>query len=94
MIQTLVENGIKHGVSKLTEGGLIQVKTFLDNGRLKIRVRNSGRFDPSLLKDGKGLGIDNTMKRLSLIYGSQASFTINTQADNMVLTELEIPLIR
>ena len=94
MIQTLVENGIKHGISKLTEGGLIQVKTFLENGRLKILVRNSGKFDPTLLQDGKGLGIDNTLKRLKLIYGNQAFFKINTQTDNTVLTELEIPLIR
>ena len=36
MIQTLVENGIKHGVSKLTKGGIIHVKTYVDNDRLKI----------------------------------------------------------
>jgi two-component system LytT family sensor kinase len=94
MIQTLVENGIKHGISKLTEGGFIQVKTFLQDGRLKILVRNSGKFDSALIKDGKGLGIDNTLKRLNLIYGQQASFSIKTQVDNTVLTELEIPLIR
>ena len=42
MIQTLVENGIKHGVSKLKEGGLIQIKTRVENNRLKIHIRNSG----------------------------------------------------
>ena len=35
MIQTLVENGIKHGISKLTPGGVIQLKTFVDNNHLK-----------------------------------------------------------
>ena len=44
MIQTLVENGIKHGVSKLKEGGIIQVMTKVDHEFLKIYVRNSGHF--------------------------------------------------
>ena len=35
MIQTLVENGIKHGISKLTPGGVIQLKTFVDEQSLK-----------------------------------------------------------
>ena len=36
MIQTLVENGIKHGISKLTPGGVIQLKTFVDNNHLEF----------------------------------------------------------
>ncbi|MBK8290183.1 MAG: hypothetical protein IPK96_03685 [Flammeovirgaceae bacterium] len=44
MIQTLVENGVKHGISKLTEGGLIQLKTKVENGKLNINIRNSGQY--------------------------------------------------
>lgn len=44
MIQTLVENGIKHGISKLTLGGTINVKTIAENSRLKIQIRNSGQI--------------------------------------------------
>jgi len=94
MVQTLVENGIKHGISKLTEGGIVQVKTFLKDGRLMIIVRNSGKLDPKNQNEWKGLGIENTMKRLKLIYGEQAIFNIRTEDDKTVLTELEIPLIR
>lgn len=90
MIQTLVENGIKHGISRLTAGGMIQMKTLVENNRLKIRIRNSGRLNGErTTKDG--LGLKNTVQRLKLIYGDEASFRIVNENDNFVLTEIIIP---
>jgi two-component system LytT family sensor kinase len=93
MIQTLVENGIKHGVSQLTEGGIIQVKTRVDNDYLKIYIRNSGQFQLNgAKKKSGGLGLGNTRQRLKLIYGEEASFRILTENNNsFVLTEIIIP---
>lgn len=90
MIQTLVENGIKHGISRLTAGGIIQVKTVVENDRLKIRIRNSGRLNGERTSKG-GLGLRNTVQRLKLIYGDEASFRIVNENDNFVLTEIIIP---
>ena len=93
MIQTLVENGIKHGISKLTEGGLVQIKTRVDGDHLKIHVRNSGKFviNGHNKKEPGGLGLENTRQRLKLIYGDEASFRILSENDNFVLTEIIIP---
>ena len=92
MIQTLVENGIKHGISKLTEGGLVQIKTKVDGDHLTIQIRNSGRLDTNgYAPDAGGLGLDNTRQRLRLIYGDDASFKILSENDNFVLTEIIIP---
>ena len=91
MIQTLVENGIKHGISRLTAGGLIQMQTEVENGRLKIRIRNSGRLINGGRSGPTGLGIKNTVQRLKLLYGEEASFRIVNENDNFVLTELVIP---
>lgn len=93
MIQTLVENGIKHGISKLTEGGLVQIKTKVDGDHLKIHIRNSGKFvvNGHKKESGGGLGLENTKQRLKLIYGDEASFRILTEKDNFVLTEIIIP---
>lgn len=91
MIQTLVENGIKHGISKLTAGGVIQLKTRVENGYLKIHIRNSGRLINGERKNPKGLGLKNTVQRLKLIYGDDASFRIVNENDNFVLTEVIIP---
>jgi two-component system, LytTR family, sensor kinase len=92
MIQTLVENGIKHGISRLTQGGTIHLKTLVDKNRLKIQIRNSGHLLNGARK-GKfgGTGIKNTMQRLKLLYGDEASFRIVNESNNFVLTEIIIP---
>jgi len=93
MVQTLVENGIKHGVSKLTQGGSILLKTSVKDDRLKIQVRNSGAYVNGERKSSGGMGLDNTTQRLKLIYGDEATFKILTEKDNFVLVEIEIPHI-
>ncbi|HZI23900.1 MAG TPA: histidine kinase [Chryseolinea sp.] len=91
MIQTLVENGIKHGISKLTPGGVIQLKTFVDNNHLRIHIRNSGHLLNGTKRGKGGLGLKNTVQRLKLLYGEEASFRIVNENDNFVLTEIVIP---
>jgi two-component system, LytTR family, sensor kinase len=94
MVQTLVENGIKHGVSKLTEGGLIAVKTIVEGGNLRIQIRNSGHYHQyhvNGIKRKGGLGLKNTAQRLKLLYGENASFKIENESDTFVLTEVIIP---
>ncbi|HEY3405071.1 MAG TPA: histidine kinase [Ohtaekwangia sp.] len=91
MIQTLVENGIKHGISKLTRGGLIQVKTVVSNDHLKIHIRNSGHLINGYKRNKHGLGLENTIQRLKLLYGDESSFRIVNENDNFVLTEIIIP---
>jgi two-component system, LytTR family, sensor kinase len=92
MVQTLVENGIKHGISKLKDGGVIQIKTKVENDRLKIHIRNSGHFELNeAKKTSVGMGLDNTRQRLKLIYGDEASFRILTESNTFVLTEIIIP---
>jgi two-component system, LytTR family, sensor kinase len=93
MVQTLVENGIKHGISKLTEGGVIELTTLVEHDYLKIQIRNSGRYDfkSASTKKEVGLGLENTKQRLKLIYGNDASFRILNENNNFVLTEIIIP---
>ena len=96
MIQTLVENGIKHGVAKRTEGGEIHLKSKLlttSNGsKLKIEIRNSGHFSEEQLKSSNGFGVSNTKHRLNLLFGDDAHFSIMNENGNTVLAEIEIPI--
>ena len=94
MIQTLMENGIKHGISKLKEGGLVQLKTRVNGDRLSIQIRDSGQYIKGVRRNTGGLGLENTRQRLKLIYGDEASFNIRTENDNFVLTEIEIPFVK
>jgi LytS/YehU family sensor histidine kinase len=94
MIQTLVENGIKHGISKLTEGGTITLQTIVEDATLIIRIRNSGQYQAyhvNGIKRKGGLGLKNTAQRLKLLYGENASFKIENESDTFVLTEIIIP---
>jgi hypothetical protein len=90
MIQTLVENGIKHGISKLTAGGIIDIQTFVKDDKLLIQIRNSGQINEAKGSES-GFGIKNTLQRLKLLYGNEASMRIKNENDKIVLTELEIP---
>jgi len=96
MIQTLIENGIKHGVAKRTEGGEIHLKSKLlsnaDGLKLKIEIRNSGHFSEEQLKNSSGFGVSNTKHRLNLLFGDDAHFTIKNENGNTVLAEVEIPV--
>jgi len=95
MIQTLVENGIKHGIAKRTEGGEVQLKSKMittSNGpKLKIEIRNSGHFSEEQLKSSNGFGVSNTKHRLNLLFGDEAHFAIQNENGNTVLAEIEIP---
>jgi LytS/YehU family sensor histidine kinase len=88
MIQTLVENGIKHGISKLTQGGTIILKTIIVDDELKIQISNSGHY---VNGHKGGLGLTNTVQRLKLLYGDAAYLRISNEKNNLVLTEVKIP---
>lgn len=91
MIQTLVENGIKHGISKLKEGGTISLESHVKDDVLTIKIRNNGQMTNKKINGTKGFGLDNTRQRLKLLYGNKATFTIFNENNNTVLTELNLP---
>lgn len=94
MIQTLVENGIKHGVSKLKEGGELKLRTQVINDNLEIEIRNSGQYIFENNQAEEGLGIKNTLQRLKLLYGEAATFNIENESEYFVLTKITIPQIQ
>jgi len=91
MIQTLVENGIKHGISKLQRGGEISVNTEVKDSKLYIKIRNNGQLPHQKLNGTKGFGVENTKQRLKLLYGNKATFKIQNENDTTVLTEICLP---
>ncbi len=88
LIQPLVENAIKHGLSQITNNGKIGITVFKENSFLKIRISDNGPAFP----DGplSGFGIRNTQERISLIYGEKAS--VNWQNGEKKFTEIRLPL--
>lgn len=91
MIQTLVENGIKHGISKLKSGGTVSVMSRIEGDFLVVQIRNSGVYLDHKPTKTSGYGLANTRKRIELIYGDMARFSIKNETENTVLTELVLP---
>ncbi|UXP33729.1 histidine kinase [Reichenbachiella agarivorans] len=92
MIQTLVENSVKHGISKLKNGGKVAVKTYYEGENMILQIRNNGHYNASnTLEKGHGTGLQNTVDRLKLIYENKATLRIFNEEDNVVLTEISIP---
>jgi LytS/YehU family sensor histidine kinase len=90
IVQTLVENGLKHGVSRLPEGGELRIAAGVVNDRLQVEVTNSGSLHREA--DDAGSGLRNARERLRLIYGDSASLTLAPRDSNHVVATLAIPL--
>ncbi|MEN8958246.1 MAG: histidine kinase, partial [Flavobacteriales bacterium] len=90
LLQTITENAIKHGVSKLMSGGTISYEIRIIDDYLSVIVSNTGKLDDSHESD-TGIGVKNTVKRLKLIYGSDATFDLR-QVGEEVKSEILILL--
>ena len=92
ILQLLVENSIKHGISQFIEGGLISIKIEEKDDFLHIIVKNSGNLNNSAnLEDQLGVGLGNIKKRLDLIYDGKATMKI-TEKENNVMVSIKIPV--
>ncbi len=92
ILQPLVENAIKHGVSKIDDAGRIEIHARRDGERLHLSVRDNGpRFEPSERHSEDGLGLRNTRARLAELYGSAQGLTIRAAGDEGVVAEVTIP---
>lgn len=90
LLQTITENAIKHGISKLMGGGTINYEIRIIDNYLSIIVSNTGKLDENH-KSETGIGVKNTIKRLKLIYGNEATFNLR-QVGEEVKSEILILL--
>ena len=90
MIQTLVENSIKHGLEPKAEGGHLSVKAEIRHGKLAVTVCDTGlgfEAAASGTTHGTGVGLANIRERLALLYGAKSSLTIaNNPAGGTIVT--------
>jgi len=89
MLQTLVENAIKHGISKRVDGGVIKIiSDFVDDNH-KLIVQNTGHLNGNFNPDG--FGLSSTENRLALLYGGKAHFEIKNKDKNLVEATVTMP---
>lgn len=91
MLQTLVENAIKHGISKQMKGGVIKIVSQIKDNQHQLLVQNTGHLN-GFAKHGSGFGIASTKDRLNLLYGEKASFEINQVDATLVEAKVQMPM--
>jgi len=90
MLASLVENAIKHGLTPLSEGGVIRVSAESTRDALRVVVADSGRgFCASR---GTGVGLANIRGRLATLYGPSARFTLAPNVPRGIRATIEIPV--
>jgi two-component system LytT family sensor kinase len=95
ILQPLVENAVKHGVSKVAGTGLIEIRAFRDEeDRLVLRVRDNGPgFEGGDDESrGDGVGLANTRARLAQLYGADQRFILEPAPDGVgLVAEVSLP---
>ncbi|HEX9002400.1 MAG TPA: histidine kinase [Blastocatellia bacterium] len=94
ILQPLVENAVKHGISQIPGAGLIEIRARSNNGKLLLCVQNNGPelSEPEPFAQPGGIGISNIRARLEKLYGAEHQFTIGNAESFGVVATLSIPL--
>ncbi len=90
MLQTLVENAIKHGISKQINGGVVRIHSDFKDDHHELIIENTGHL--SEVANPDGFGITSTTGRLKLLYGNDASFQIKNLNSNIVQARVILPV--
>lgn len=89
MLQTLVENAIKHGISKQINGGIVRVISEFKGNYHEMAVQNTGYLNGA--RNPEGFGLSSTTDRLNLLYGNRAKFEIKQATSTLVEARVLIP---
>ncbi len=91
VLQPLVENAIKHGLSDRAAGGTIHIRARQDGQRLFLEVEDDGPGVPGAHR-GTGIGTHNTRSRLAQLYGEEQSFDLRFPPSGGALAQISLPL--
>jgi sensor histidine kinase YesM len=90
ILQPLVENAVKHGVSRMKQGGVIRIAAWRSDGRVVLCVSDNG---PGLgsASPREGVGVRNTRERLEQLYGHEQALTLRPADGGGVEAEVTLP---
>jgi signal transduction histidine kinase len=91
MIQSLVENAIKHGLEPKAEGGTLDVTAEIVHGNLAVTVADTGLGFGRAATAGTGIGLANIRERLKLLYGERASMVVADNSPSGTVVTLTVP---
>lgn len=90
LLQTLVENAIKHGIEEVPGGGDVLIRARMEEGAIRIEVENPGKLNERAV-DSTQIGLANARERLRILYGERASLDLAPRGEGRVAATLLIP---
>ena len=90
LLQTVVENAIKHGIAELPEGGLLRMSAEVKDGTLLVEVENP-RPPLPVQVPSPGVGLRNASERLRLLFGAGAGLDLDLSRPDRALARIRIP---
>ncbi|NRR32742.1 histidine kinase [Oxalobacteraceae bacterium] len=91
MLQSMVENAIKHGLEGKPEGGTLTVRADVAHSKLRVIVSDDGLGFGALPSDGTGLGLMTIRERLKLLHGDAGQLNITANLPSGVIATVEVP---
>ena len=91
MLQSLVENSIKHGLEPKPEGGSLTISGDIANGKLRVTVADTGLGFAVADQPGTGVGLANVRERLAALYGGAARLSIEANSPTGTIVTIEVP---
>lgn len=97
LLQPIIENSIKHGLSSKVDGGMIRIRSRLESGRLFLVVEDDGVGIPeaklaTLFE--QGIGISNVNERLKVLFSNNYRMSIDSRPGHGTQTEIELPEVK
>ena len=91
MLQSTVENAIKHGLECKPEGGTLKIVAEAEGGKLRVIVTDDGVGFGVVPSTGTGLGLPTIRERLKLLFGDAGQLHIASNAPSGVIATIEVP---
>jgi two-component system LytT family sensor kinase len=94
LLQPLVENSIRHGLSSKVDGGMVRVRSRMAGNRLQILVEDDGVGIPEAMLATlfeQGIGVSNVNERLKVLFGDDYKMWIDSRTGEGTSTGIEIP---
>ncbi|MEL6616356.1 MAG: histidine kinase, partial [Bacteroidota bacterium] len=91
VVQTLVENAIKHGIGQTPEGGTVRVEARAEAGGVRVIVESPGTLDADAEPES-GVGLANATERLRRLCGERAALVVRQAGPATVRAEVLVPL--
>ena len=91
MLQSMVENAIKHGLECKPEGGTLTIVADVAGNKLRVTVTDDGVGFGKFPSDGTGLGLPTIRERLKLLHGDQGRLHITANTPSGVIATIEVP---